>query len=681
LPSFLRISRLMVLIVFAVTLALPAFAAEVGVYRVSPDAATQLMIWKATVRHGRMNGELVAELTPEQAETLRREGYRAEQIYPSLAAEDAAIRSQPAFDLFRTYEQIRNDFYAYAAAHPDIARLVVLGLSVQNREVVALRISDNPDVEENEPEVAFWGGIHGNEYGAGEVACRYALYLCDNYGIDANVTGYVDDNEIWCIPLINPDGRVLGQRANVNGVDLNRDFGYQWNGEGGSPSAMSQVETRITREFCVSHNISLSTTVHCSGNIVFFPWGYAPQSVPDLGIITSLSQQYAAASSYAYGNSWQDYETHGELLDHVYGAEGGICLTIEVSNSASLIPDTFARNRAGMNLVCSLADEGIHGVVTDAETGEPVAAAVRIAGNPIPSYSDPDVGDVHRLVPAGTYTLIVSANEYLPQTVPNVVVAAGNPGTFQVALQPGGNEYAYRVTSVNQRDPNNAYTNTTYPSAALGEPDNVGCSLGSSGFIVLDFGAGHEIIDVAGDDFTVVEAITVADPSAEAYRVYAGGAYDQNVLIGSGTGTTSFDLAAAGVGTTRYLRILDISGAAPNGAYAGMDLDAVVTVSGSPVFVETPAQGTSLVAPNPLVYPNPFRNVTTVRLVLQQSGPVELRVFDAGGREVIPPLGQPRAQQGVLDLRLDGSDLGPGQYFYTVQTEAGSASGRLLLVR
>ena len=67
----------------------------------------------------------------------------------------------------------------------------------------------------------------------------YALYLCDNYGLDPEVTRRVDDNETWCIPMINPDGRVHGVRGNHNGIDLNRDFGFQWNGESGSSTLPS----------------------------------------------------------------------------------------------------------------------------------------------------------------------------------------------------------------------------------------------------------------------------------------------------------------------------------------------------------------------------------------------------------------------------------------------------------
>ncbi len=43
-------------------------------------------------------------------------------------------------------------------------------------------------------------------------------------------------------------------RYNANGVDLNRDYGYMWGGEGGSPGPFSQPETQAIREHVLENN-------------------------------------------------------------------------------------------------------------------------------------------------------------------------------------------------------------------------------------------------------------------------------------------------------------------------------------------------------------------------------------------------------------------------------------------
>ncbi|MCX6640363.1 MAG: M14 family zinc carboxypeptidase [bacterium] len=694
--SFIKMSC----VICALSLFSLAWAQDRGVYRVPRQAREALMQMQATVRHGSLGGDFVAELTPQQAESLRQSGFGIEMLFASTKAEDAALRSQDGFDEFHSYDQMRSSFISYAASHPNIAQYVILGHSVQNRELFALKISDNPLVEENEPELAFWGNIHGNEYAGGELPYMYALYLCDNYGIIPAVTQYVNNNEIWCIPLINPDGRVLGQRDNVNGIDLNRDFGYEWYGQGSSPSPFSQIETRTVLEFCLQHNITLSTTFHCSGDVVFYPWGYAPQNVPDLGIINRLVSRYASVAAYAFGNSWEDYETHGELLDDLYGRQGGICLTVEVSNSSTNINQTYSRNQSGMNLFCNLAGEGLHGVVTDAQTGDPLWAAVWIAGDPIPAYTDPEVGDLHRLVTPGTYNLTVWANGYIPQTINGVTVAVGSPGQFQASLQPGGSESAFMVTSVNQRDPNNAHANVTYPSYALGAPDGKPCSLGASGFIVLDMGLGHEIVNGAGNDFTVTEAIFPRDPNPESYRVYAGDAYTQNALIGTATGTASFDLGSAGVTSTRYLKILDNSGASPNLPYAGMDLDGITVLNSDALAILEPSGPAPVPSEIGLsVFPNPFNPTTTFSFELRAASFVTLEVFDVNGRTVgahgmrpivggvgsqgarHAPLQETWYPAGSHEITFDGSGLPSGVYLYRLTAGENIANGKMVLMK
>jgi predicted deacylase len=475
---------------------------------------------------------------------------------------------------------MRNNFLSYAAAHPTIAEYHVLGLSIQGREIFALHISDNISIEEDEPEVMFWANIHGDEYASGEIAHDWALELLDDYGTNPTATGFVDDNEIWVVPLLNPDGHENGTRANAAGVDLNREFGFNWDGWGGSSSPYSQPETRALYDFLMETNVSLSVTGHCSGNVFLYPWGFHPSPAPAIGVIESVGSLYANAANYQLKNSWVDYETHGELLDTVYACHGALCFTSEISNSQSNYANSYERNKAGMDALCAVAGEGLHGLVTDASTGLPMKAAITVSGDPYPSFTDPDVGDVHRHVSPGTYSVTISANGYQSQTITGLNVSAGGTTDFVAALQPGGGSYAFALTSVDQRDPTNSHNNVTSPGHALGAPDGLACSLGFEGFIVLDLGEGNAIVDGPGDDFTITEALVAGDTTLESYTVYVGDAMNQSSLVGVGLGTTSFDLADASVGSTRYVKILASTGQSSSAPLCGLELDSLTVLSG-----------------------------------------------------------------------------------------------------
>ncbi len=95
---------------------------------------------------------------------------------------------------------------------------------MQGRDLWVLKITDNPDVEEDEPEFKYSANHHGDETVGIEMTLRLAELLVDNYGTDPTLTELVDEMEIWLWPIYNPDGYVAGSRYNANGVDLNRDF-------------------------------------------------------------------------------------------------------------------------------------------------------------------------------------------------------------------------------------------------------------------------------------------------------------------------------------------------------------------------------------------------------------------------------------------------------------------------
>jgi len=645
------------------------------------EARDLLVEIKVTVRHGRVDNHFIAELNIEQADSLTSKGFRIEKLYDSLQEEDEALKKQPGFDEIHTYNEIRTDFLALEAEYPDIAQFVLFGYSVQNRELFGLRITDNPTIEENEPELVFWGNIHGNEYTSAEIPYLYAGYLCHNYGILPNITQYVEDNEIWIVPMINPDGRENGTRNNANNVDLNRDCGYQWDGWGGSPGPFSQVETQVLREFCIDNNLSISNSYHNSGDEMYHPWGFWPNDAPDIDLMVRVGERYANAADYNFFSSFNSYPTHGEILDFAYGLFGGLSYTLEISSSSTNVQYTFERNLPGMNMFCGFTGEGIHGMVTDAVTGDPLHAAVWIIGNPFPSYTDPEVGDYHRLVLPGTYDLKVWANGYQPMIIENVAVVYGNPGEFTAELTPGDGEYAFLVVSVQQKDQNNAYNNRTNPSWALGAPDSLPCSLGSGGFIVLDMGEDHEITNGPGDDFTVVEALHEHDPNYENYRVYTGTAYTQGILIGDGFGTTSFDLDVAGINSARFLKIVDASGASPNLPLAGMDLDAVIALN-TGEQVESADLSGDMMLPGDFsfkAYPNPFNSSTAISYQLLAFCQVNLTVYDIQGREVAK-LADSYQNAGNHEIIFNAKDLVSGVYFVRFTVDSGQSMVRKMLL-
>ena len=92
-----------------------------------------------------------------------------------------------------------------------------IGASVQGRTIWAVKISDNPDVDEDEPEIFYNSLIHANEVAGMMSVIYFMYYLLENYGSDAEVTYLVNNREFYFIPVINPDGNTYNQQISPNG--------------------------------------------------------------------------------------------------------------------------------------------------------------------------------------------------------------------------------------------------------------------------------------------------------------------------------------------------------------------------------------------------------------------------------------------------------------------------------
>ena len=218
-------------------------------------------------------------------------------------------------------------------------------------------------------------------------------------------------------------------RYNSNGVDCNRDFGYMWGGEGNSSGYFSQPESKIIRDLQLEHNFTLFTDYHAGTEIISYPWSYRTEVSPDNATLTSMAAAYSNASGYPslqYGQGYNVmYQIFGSTKDNHYGPLGQVSWSIEVSTlkqpPASQIEMIYSYNAPAMTEVIKRADWGIRGTVTDSLTGEPVSGVIFV-NNLFPVYSDPQVGDYHKVVQQGAATVKVMANGYTTKTISNVII-------------------------------------------------------------------------------------------------------------------------------------------------------------------------------------------------------------------------------------------------------------------
>lgn len=469
---------------------------------------------------------------------------------------------------FHSYAQMTALLQNISSNYPEISHLYDLGHSVQGRTIWGLKITTNPTVEEDKPEVRMCGVHHGNEYMGAELCLLLAQYLTDNYGTNETVTYLVDTREIWIIPMMNPDGHEMDTRGNANGVDLNRDYGYMWGPGWGSPGPFSQPETQVMRANAIDNPFVLSISYHTSQLKVNYVWNYKPERVPDNAVVENLSYQYASHNGYEVIEGYDWYQTRGDTNDFSYGCRGDIDWTVETPNTN--IPQVWAVNREAMFDIIKAADMGLRGIVSDAQTGQPLAATVWIQETYWPCFTDPLVGDYHKPLLPGTYHVTVKANGYQEQEF-MVDVETGQPTYLNVTLSRANNFYAYQITIAAYYAPNDDFQNNpTEAIAALGPTDGSYASLGVGGYIIVDMY--NNITDADGPDFK----IDVSNGTDEGYQVFGSANWNGPwTNIGTCTGTTSFDLANTTLDTVRDIKIVDDGTGNPYETNPGCDIDAV----------------------------------------------------------------------------------------------------------
>lgn len=549
---------------------------QVRVKVVSPDIKATLSHLRLEPRHVEDNW-IYLDVTYDEAEMMRKAGLQIDVVIDDL---EAVRRREMEWSRdYHTYDSLRSELLALESTYPDLAKTYVYGTSVQGREIISIKISDNVTVDEPETEIRWDGNIHGDEKIGMEVAMYLINELLSNYGSDPQITNLVDNREFWFTPLVNPDGMTAFTRYNANGIDLNRDYGNQWayNG-GGSTEPLSQPEIRAMQQLILDNQFVIGISGHSGTEMLIYAWSYTEDPTYDQTQYNHVQTNFETLTGYDGGqSSIVLYQVNGSSKEYDYATGAGLGFTHEMSYDKtpawSEVAGYCTRNRPGALWIFEEVGKGIQGMVTSAQSGEPVTAMIEVVENGWPVFNDPVVGDYHRYIRPGTYSLKVWAQGYETVVIPGVVVPATGAVTVDVALNPDASSYAYKVIVCIDTQTN--YNNHTYTGDSLGPADDDFYSLGVAAYVIYDMSASHPVTDWPGNDLTVIEG---NDGTAnEGFSLYASNSWQGPwISLGTGAGTTEFDLDASGLESARYLKIVDDGDGSAGAANPGFDLDAIV---------------------------------------------------------------------------------------------------------
>jgi hypothetical protein len=330
------------------------------------------------------------------------------------AAQVTAQNAIPGFACYRTVEETYATMDLLAQNRPSLASVVDIGPTwtyaktggAQGYRMRVLRL-DNAATDAaipDKPNMVVIAAIHAREYTTAELVTRFAEWLGNGYGTDAEATWLLDNFRFHFILQANPDGRKKAESglswrkntdtdngscsANAYGVDLNRNFTWRFGtvpgGSSGNPcdstyrgpGAASEEEVQDILRYAIGTQGSdgvyrggvlpdrradnatgsapadyrgLFLDIHSFSQLVLWPWAYTSTNAPNAIPLRTLGRRLAYFNDYRPVQWTGLYEADGTNTDTVYGVTGAPSYTIELGQEffedcSTFESTTFPRN-------------------------------------------------------------------------------------------------------------------------------------------------------------------------------------------------------------------------------------------------------------------------------------------------------------------------------------------------
>lgn len=257
-----------------------------------------------------------------------------------------------------SYQTMVSDIKRLEFLYPNLVSTEVIGYSVDGRKLYAIKLGTGSK------EVFINGSFHAREHMTTNVVMKMLDDYAHSYVSQKAYHGYntrqiLDQVSIWFVPMVNPDGVMLVQegassakrpnevirlnggstnfnrwKANIKGIDLNRQYPYRWNtiiNNPGTPSyhnykgrqPLEANEARAVFDFVNRRNFRAALAYHSSGEVIYTRYGYnrhnkiATEGVGKITGYQPINLQYSMSG--------------GGFTDWFVSQKGPIGMTMEIA--------------------------------------------------------------------------------------------------------------------------------------------------------------------------------------------------------------------------------------------------------------------------------------------------------------------------------------------------------------
>ena len=335
---------------------------------------------------------------------------------------------------FRTPAQIDAAINTLHSTYPSLTRIDVIGNSLEGRPIKALKISNNPSVDDPaKGDVVFMSLIHAREWITAETLIYIADRMLAEYSTNAELKADIDASQIWIIPIANPDGHQhshstyrfwrKNRRNNGDGtfgVDLNRNWGYQWGLSSGSSSStaddtyrgtspFSEPSNQVIRNFVAGlDNFKTFVSYHSYSELYLRPWAYTTADPPGETTLESIAQRNIARIAAVHGHTYAEtisYLASGETTDFMWEEHRVAAFTPELRPTGfglgpfdppttEILPCAQENYPAALALIHDAARTGLYIRDHGGDTGAEPSAVQTASGWSAPFWVSPDIWTV-----------------------------------------------------------------------------------------------------------------------------------------------------------------------------------------------------------------------------------------------------------------------------------------------